>query len=537
MTRTTRKATTAFVCSECGADYGKWQGQCGECGAWNTISEIVLAPGSRRGRASGGRGGGWTGASDNQVVDLSQVSDQEQERTQTGIGELDRVLVGGRVAGAVVLVGGDPGIGKSTLLLQAVASMAASLTGLYITGEESLAQVAARGRRLDLELSGLRCLAETHVERIVQLIGSEKPGLVVIDSIQTMYAEAVTSAPGSVSQVRESAALLVRAAKATGTIVFLVGHVTKEGGIAGPRVLEHMVDAVLYFEGESGSRYRVLRAFKNRFGAVNELGVFAMGTGAARSAQPSPSSQWQCRASRQRGNGHREGTRPLLVEVQALVDQSPLANPRRVPWPGRMAAMLRCAPPGTVITRMSRRRRGIRLNRRRLPVRQRCASFRNAAADKQVAFETLPAAASGTMARNACAKRPRMVSIARSCPGPMRPAARRQACRCSRWNASRMPWRRWTNSPCHRLRMQPGPCGPAQGRTWASRIAQRATPAASGPANPIIERVRQRRWPDGRPRAQLPPAAASSSSSWRRWRLWKSSVCGSASSNGCSRRR
>ena len=231
MTRATRKATTAFVCSECGADFGKWQGQCNECGAWNTISEIVLAPASRRSRGAGSRAGGggsgWTGASDNQVMDLSLVSDQEQQRTQTGIGELDRVLGGGLVAGSVVLIGGDPGIGKSTLLLQMVAAVGKRLTGLYITGEESLAQVAARGRRLDLELAGLRCLAETHVERIVQLIATEKPGVVVIDSIQTMYAEAVTSAPGSVSQVRESAALLVRAAKATGTIVFLVGHVTK----------------------------------------------------------------------------------------------------------------------------------------------------------------------------------------------------------------------------------------------------------------------------------------------------------------------
>ncbi len=330
MAKTTRKATTAFVCSECGADFGKWQGQCSECGAWNTISEIVVSP---RAVAAGGKTGGWAGSQDNAVVDLASVADQVEARTETGIGELDRVLGGGLVAGSVVLIGGDPGIGKSTLLLQMLASAGQRLKGLYVTGEESLAQVAARGRRLELPLAGLRSLAETHVERIADLVAAEKPDVVVIDSIQTMYAEAVTSAPGSVSQVRESAALLVRLAKRTGVSVFLVGHVTKEGGIAGPRVLEHMVDAVLYFEGEAGSRYRILRAFKNRFGAVNELGVFAMADRGLREV-PNPSAIFLSGGDQARPGSAvmvtREGTRPLLVEVQALVDQSPLANPRRV---------------------------------------------------------------------------------------------------------------------------------------------------------------------------------------------------------------
>lgn len=332
MARSNPKSSTAFVCGECGSEYRKWQGQCGECSAWNSISEIVLAPRA----AGGGRGARstWTGAGPaSAVVDLAEVADEAQRRTQTGIGELDRVLGGGLVAGSVVLIGGDPGIGKSTLLLQMLAGIGTRLKGLYVTGEESLAQVAARGRRLELKLDGLRSLAETGIETIAAQIARERPEVVVIDSIQTMYTETVASAPGSVSQVRESAAQLVRLAKTTGTSVFLVGHVTKEGGIAGPRVLEHMVDAVLYFEGEAGSRYRVLRAFKNRFGAVNELGVFAMADRGLREV-PNPSAIFLSGGDASRPGSAvmvtREGTRPLLVEVQALVDQSPLANPRRV---------------------------------------------------------------------------------------------------------------------------------------------------------------------------------------------------------------
>jgi DNA repair protein RadA/Sms len=328
----TRK--TAYVCNDCGAEFSKWQGQCGECGAWNTLSEVVLEPASAVKAVAASRRSGWAGAVEApKVTALKDVRHHEDARASTGIGELDRVLGGGLVHGSVVLVGGDPGIGKSTLLLQAVTKLAPSMPGLYVTGEESLAQVAGRGARLGLPLDGVHALAETCVERILEHATATRPQLIVADSVQTLWTESLSAAPGSVSQVRESAARLVRFAKETGTAVFLVGHVTKEGGIAGPRVLEHMVDAVLYFEGESGSRFRVLRAFKNRFGAVNELGVFAMGDKGLREV-PNPSAIFLS------GNGTpqpgscvmvtREGTRPLLVEVQALVDASPLSNPRRV---------------------------------------------------------------------------------------------------------------------------------------------------------------------------------------------------------------
>ncbi|MEZ0470453.1 DNA repair protein RadA [Luteimonas salinilitoris] len=328
------KARTAYVCSECGADHGKWQGQCGECGAWNTLSEFVIEPAAAAKAGPASRRSGWAGKADApKVTALKDVRHSEDARVSTGIGELDRVLGGGLVEGAVVLVGGDPGIGKSTLLLQAVARMAPTLPALYVTGEESLAQVAGRAARLDLPLDGLQALAETGVEAILEHAAATRPKLIVADSVQTLWTESLTAAPGSVSQVRESAARLVRYAKETGTAVFLVGHVTKEGGIAGPRVLEHMVDAVLYFEGESGSRFRVLRAFKNRFGAVNELGVFAMGDKGLKEV-PNPSAIFLSGGSTPQPGScvmvTREGTRPLLVEVQALVDASPLSNPRRV---------------------------------------------------------------------------------------------------------------------------------------------------------------------------------------------------------------
>jgi len=327
-------ARTAYVCGDCGAEYSKWQGQCSECGAWNTLSQVVLEPAAT---AAAGpaqtRRGGWAGKVDPpKVTALKDVSQSAEVRVSTGIGELDRVLGGGLVEGAVVLVGGDPGIGKSTLLLQALARMSAQVPALYVTGEESLAQVAGRAVRLDLPLDNLQALAETGIESILQHASAARPRLIVADSVQTLWTETLTAAPGSVSQVRESAARLVRYAKETGTAVFLVGHVTKEGGIAGPRVLEHMVDAVLYFEGESGSRFRVLRAFKNRFGAVNELGVFAMGDKGLKEV-PNPSAIFLSGSSQQPGSCvmvTREGTRPLLVEVQALVDASPLSNPRRV---------------------------------------------------------------------------------------------------------------------------------------------------------------------------------------------------------------
>jgi len=325
------KAKTAYVCTDCGASYSKWQGQCEACGAWNTLSEIVVEPATAKANP---RHANWAGAPEQaRITPLASVKHEAEYRVSTGIGELDRVLGGGLVEGSVVLVGGDPGIGKSTLLLQAISAMAARVPGLYVTGEESLSQVAGRAQRLGLGIDGVQALAETCVERILSQAAQAKPRLMIADSIQTLWSELLTAAPGSVSQVRESAAKLVRFAKETGTAVFLVGHVTKEGGIAGPRVLEHMVDAVLYFEGEAGSRFRVLRAFKNRFGAVNELGVFAMGDKGLREVS-NPSAIFLSGArSPQPGSAvmvTREGTRPLLVEVQALVDQSPLANPRRV---------------------------------------------------------------------------------------------------------------------------------------------------------------------------------------------------------------
>jgi len=332
------KARTAYVCSECGADHNKWQGQCGECGAWNTLSEFVVEPASNgksaAGVAAAGRRSSWAGKVDAPAVTaLADVRHNEDARVSTGIGEFDRVLGGGLVPGAVVLVGGDPGIGKSTLLLQAVTRMAAVMPALYVTGEESLAQVAGRASRLGLPMEGVHALAETGIESILEHATRMRPSLIVADSVQTLWTEQLSAAPGSVSQVRESAARLVRYAKETGTAVFLIGHVTKDGGIAGPRVLEHMVDAVLYFEGESGSRFRILRAFKNRFGAINELGVFAMSDKGLREV-PNPSAIFLS-GSRSPQPGScvmvtREGTRPLLVEVQALVDASPLANPRRV---------------------------------------------------------------------------------------------------------------------------------------------------------------------------------------------------------------
>ena len=333
MAKAASKARTAYVCGECGADYSKWQGQCTECPAWNSLSQVVLEPAAGAAPAAARRTG-WAGKTEApKITALKDVRSSEDVRVSTGIGEFDRVLGGGLVEGAVVLVGGDPGIGKSTLLLQALARMAATLPVLYVTGEESLAQVAGRAVRLDLPLDGLHALAETGIESILQHASTARPKLIVADSVQTLWTESLTAAPGSVSQVRESAARLVRYAKETGTAVFLVGHVTKEGGIAGPRVLEHMVDAVLYFEGESGSRFRVLRAFKNRFGAVNELGVFAMGDKGLKEV-PNPSAIFLSGGStRQPGSCvmvTREGTRPLLVEVQALVDASPLSNPRRV---------------------------------------------------------------------------------------------------------------------------------------------------------------------------------------------------------------
>jgi len=325
-----KPAKTVYVCSACGAQSPKWAGQCNDCGAWNTLQETLAVPPSK----TEGRFAGYAGeAAAAQIRMLSEVAAQQTERLPTGLDELDRVLGGGLVAGSVVLIGGDPGIGKSTLLVQALALLAEKMPALYVSGEESAEQISLRAQRLGLPSERLRLLTETCVERILALITRDRPRVLVLDSIQTFYTESLQSAPGSVAQVRESAARLVRFAKQTGTSLFLVGHVTKEGALAGPRVLEHMVDTVLYFEGESGGPFRLVRAIKNRFGAVNELGVFAMTDRGLREVS-NPSAIFLSRHEQQVPGScilvTREGTRPLLVEVQALVDQSPLANPRRV---------------------------------------------------------------------------------------------------------------------------------------------------------------------------------------------------------------
>jgi len=321
------KQKISYCCTECGAQSPKWAGQCPDCGGWNTLVEVA-----EEGAARGPRFAGYAGAL-SEVKRLEEVSLEAEPRLPTGLAELDRVLGGGLVAGSVVLIGGDPGIGKSTLLSQALAHLGTGHPCLYITGEESLQQVALRVRRLGLPDAGLRLLAETRVERMLQVLEQERPQVAVVDSIQTVYTEQLSSAPGSVAQVRDSAAGLVRFAKQTGTALFLVGHVTKEGTLAGPRVLEHMVDTVLYFEGERGARFRVIRAVKNRFGAVNELGVFAMSDrGLKEVSNPSAIflSGFESSVPGSVIMATWEGSRPLLVEVQALVDQSHLGNPRRL---------------------------------------------------------------------------------------------------------------------------------------------------------------------------------------------------------------
>ena len=315
-----------YQCSECGIESPKWVGRCPDCGAWNTLTEVVAT-------VSQAARGGYAGVAGRGVQTLSEVTPEQTERTRLGIEELDRVLGGGLVPGSVILLGGDPGIGKSTLLLQALMALADRHRTLYVTGEESPEQVALRAARLRLTGERLRIAAETSVEAILAMAQAERPQVLVVDSIQTLFTEEVGSAPGSVSQVRESAARLVRHAKATGTALFLVGHVTKEGALAGPRVLEHMVDTVLYFEGDAGGRYRIVRAIKNRFGAVNEIGVFVM-TDTGLKAVSNPSAIFLSRHEQPVPGSvvmvTREGTRPLLVEVQALVDDSQLGNPRRV---------------------------------------------------------------------------------------------------------------------------------------------------------------------------------------------------------------
>lgn len=324
------KAKTVYSCTECGAQQPKWAGQCPDCNAWNSMVEVVAvaSPAKVNPRFSG-----YAGGAEAAVQSLAEVKPGDVERTPTGQGELDRVLGGGLVPGSVILIGGDPGIGKSTLLLQTLALLSEQLNTLYVTGEESLEQVSMRAHRLNLTADRVRLLAETNIEAILGHARKERPQVMVIDSIQTIYTELLQSAPGAVAQVRESAAQLVRYAKQSGTALFLVGHVTKEGTLAGPRVLEHMVDTVLYFEGDSSSQFRVVRAIKNRFGAVNELGVFAM-TEKGLKEVSNPSAIFLSRHQEQVPGSvimvTREGSRPLLVEVQALVAESHLGNPRRV---------------------------------------------------------------------------------------------------------------------------------------------------------------------------------------------------------------
>jgi len=323
------KAKTNYTCSECGGITSKWSGQCPACGQWNTLVETVVESGNNR--YSNAQPQGLAQASP--VMSLADIEAIDVPRFGTGIDEFDRVLGGGLVAGGVVLIGGDPGIGKSTLLLQALANLSRLKRVLYVSGEESGAQIALRAKRLAVDARELMLQAEIQLEKILSTLAEQKPQVAVIDSIQTLYSDALTSAPGSVAQVRECAAQLTRFAKQSGVTIIMVGHVTKEGALAGPRVLEHIVDSVLYFEGDTHSSFRLVRAIKNRFGAVNELGVFAMGDKGLKGVS-NPSALFLSQHDNQVPGScvmvTQEGTRPLLVEVQALVDASHLPNARRL---------------------------------------------------------------------------------------------------------------------------------------------------------------------------------------------------------------
>lgn len=323
-----KKNKVAFVCTECGSEYSQWQGQCNACHAWNTIKEIKLTGTQKKVPSVVGYAGQKTA-----VQSISEVSLETESRISSTLSELDRVLGGGIVTGSVVLIGGDPGVGKSSLLLQVSCLLSEQEKVLYVTGEESLQQVALRAKRMSLPDQSLKLLAETDVETILGVAIEEMPKVMVLDSIQTMSLAEVTGAAGGVSQVREATAFLTRFAKQNGVTIFLVGHVTKSGEVAGPRVLEHIVDTVLFLEGQSDSRYRTLRATKNRFGAVNELGVFAM-TETGMKQIKNPSAIFLSRGEHPAPGSVVmvvwEGSRPLLVEIQALVDESPYGSPKRV---------------------------------------------------------------------------------------------------------------------------------------------------------------------------------------------------------------
>jgi DNA repair protein RadA/Sms len=327
------KTKLAFVCTDCGAEHGQWQGQCASCKAWNTLSQINLGTSNSPATRADFRKQGYAGDQSN-VQKLSDLDLKALPRFSSSIGELDRVLGGGLVPGSVVLIGGNPGAGKSTLLLQIMCLLASGgRPSLYVTGEESLQQVGMRAQRLELPVENLKMLAETNVEQICNAAQQHKPELLVVDSIQVMHSADVASAPGSVSQVRECAAYLIQYAKQTNTVLFLVGHVTKEGNLAGPKVLEHMIDCFIMLEGGNDTKYRILRGQKNRFGAVNELGVFAMTEQGLKEVK-NPSAIFLARTEEDTPGSIVmvlwEGTRPLLVEIQALVDSSQLGNPRRV---------------------------------------------------------------------------------------------------------------------------------------------------------------------------------------------------------------
>jgi DNA repair protein RadA/Sms len=345
------KSKSIYSCTECGATAPKWQGQCPGCGLWNTLVETVAETATPAGKRFGANFAPIAGmasmAASSKPQDLATIRPREEPRQATGIEEFDRVLGGGLVPGGVVLIGGDPGIGKSTLLLQALARLAeAGQPVLYVSGEESGEQIALRANRLQLPATGLRLLTEINLEKIINTLQDETPLVAVIDSIQTLWSEALQSAPGSVAQVRECAAQLTRFAKQTGVCIILVGHVTKEGALAGPRVLEHIVDTVLYFEGDTHSSFRLVRAVKNRFGAVNELGVFAM-TDKGLKGVSNPSALFLSQHAQDVAGScvlvTQEGTRPLLVEIQALVDAAMAGNPRRLTVgldPQRLAMLL-----------------------------------------------------------------------------------------------------------------------------------------------------------------------------------------------------
>ena len=320
------KPKTIYACTECGGQVLKWQGQCPHCQAWNTLVEAVAESAPTGNRFSLIADGGT-------VQPLSAVKVECEARLPTGLPEFDRVLGGGLVPGGVVLIGGDPGIGKSTLLLQALAGLGASRKVLYLSGEESVQQIALRAQRIEADARQVLAVAEINLEKILAVLKAERPEVVVIDSIQTLYSGALQSAPGSVAQVRECAAQLTLTAKQTGTAMVFIGHVTKEGALAGPRVLEHMVDTVLYFDGDTHSRYRLVRAFKNRYGAVNELGVFSMEERGLKGVS-NPSALFLSQHGGDVAGScvmvTQEGTRPMLVEIQALVDEAHAPNPRRL---------------------------------------------------------------------------------------------------------------------------------------------------------------------------------------------------------------